>query len=134
MLTKFLPLLALLILCFSFNSWAQSQAELNDQVYREFQQVDNKLNKVYRQILVKYKEDTLFIRNLKTSERLWIQLRDAEMDAKYPRGEDLGSSYTLCYYSFLIRLTNERIKFLLEWLPKGPFEGDVCAGSVKFSE
>lgn len=101
-------------------------------MYKEFQQADKKLNKVYRQILVKYKEDTLFIKNLKKSELLWIQLRDAEMAVKYPRESELGSSLTLCYYSYLTRLTEERIKFLMEWLPKGAFDGDVCAGSVKY--
>lgn len=124
-------LVSILLIIFPAFTFAQSQAEINANLMTAYEKSDKKLNQVYHKILVTYKDDTLFIKNLKRAELLWIQLRDAEMEAKYPRSEELGSSFTVCYYSYLCQLTDDRTKYLMQWLPKVHEQGDLCAGSVR---
>jgi hypothetical protein len=45
---------------------------------------EKELNDIYQRILVQYQADPIFIRNLKTSQRIWITSRDAELKVKYP--------------------------------------------------
>ena len=71
-------------------SFAQTQAVLNQDAKKEFETADKELNQVYNNILKEYKKDSAFIKNLKKSQRLWIQLRDAEMKVKFP---DRGNGY-----------------------------------------
>lgn len=120
-----------LLLMFPAFTFAQSQTEINADLMTAYEKSDKKLNQVYHKILVTYKDDTLFIKNLKRAELLWIQLRDAEMDVKYPRAEELGSSFNVCYYSYLCQLTDDRTRYLMQWLPKVHVQGDLCAGSVR---
>ena len=108
---------------------------MNTQAFNNYKKADTKLNQVYSQILKEYKSDVVFITNLKNSQRLWIQFRDAEMKAKYPQREDgyYGSIFPLCWNLYLKELTEERIKKLNIWLV-GISEGDACNGSVKMKE
>ncbi len=110
---------------------AQTQAEMTADAGGRYLKADKKLNEVYQQILKEYSSDTGFIRNLKISQRIWIQFRDAEVSVKYPdRPEGYGSVEPMCRYEYLEELTQDRIKTLQEWID-GIEEGDVCAGSVK---
>lgn len=111
---------------------SQSQGDMNDGAKKKYQKADKELNAVYLKILTEYKEDTAFIKNIKVAQRLWVQLRDAEMKAKYPdreRGE-YGSVQPMCWLMYLTELTEDRTGKLKVWLT-GIEEGDVCAGSVK---
>lgn len=111
---------------------AQSQGDMNEGAKKKYQKADKALNAVYLKILTEYKEDTAFIKNLKAAQRLWVQLRDAEMKAKYPDSAErrYGSVQPMCWLMYLTELTEERTKKLKIWLT-GIEEGDVCAGSVK---
>jgi uncharacterized protein YecT (DUF1311 family) len=111
---------------------ATSDSELEACARKYYLEADAKLNRVYKAILESYKSDTAFIKNLKISESLWIKLRDAEMNMKYPDREPgwYGSVQPMCYYMYLESLTNDRINYLQQWLD-GIEEGDVCFGSVK---
>jgi uncharacterized protein YecT (DUF1311 family) len=113
-----------------FNTYAQSQSQMNSQAYAKYQKVDKELNQVYQKILKEYAAQPAFIKNLKAAQRLWVQLRDAELAAKYPQSEIYGSMGPMCRAIYLSDLTTERIKFLKVWLDGIP-EGDACAGSVK---
>jgi uncharacterized protein YecT (DUF1311 family) len=110
----------------------QTQAEMNQSEQKKYMKADKELNTIYQKILKEYKEDTVFVRNLKTSQKLWIQLRDAEMKVKYPNREPgyYGSAHAMCLSIYLTELTNERIRKLKIWLD-GIEEGDVCSGSIK---
>ncbi|WKN40608.1 lysozyme inhibitor LprI family protein [Tunicatimonas pelagia] len=123
--------LLLLFLIVSPTVWAQTQAEMNRQAYSAYQEIDKKLNDVYQQILVKYKLDTAFTQNLKVSQRIWIQFRDAELKAKFPERESgvYGSIHPTCRAFYLKELTEERINRLQIWI-EGSEEVDICAGSV----
>ena len=98
----------------------------------QYAKSEKEINAVYQKILREYSADKEFIKNLKTSQRLWIQFRDAEIKARYPNQTPgyYGSVYAMCVSSYMTQLTNERIKTLRVWLT-GIEEGDVCAGSVK---
>jgi len=115
--------------------FGQTQSEMNKQANVDLQNADQALNKVYQQILNQYKGDKVFTGNLKKAQRIWIQLRDAEMLAKYPnRGAGYyGSVQPMCWSMYQTELTLERTKKLKVWLT-GIEEGDVCFGSVKRKE
>ena len=115
-------------------SSAQTQYEMNLAAQIAYEKSDEQLNKVYQQIRSEYEQDSLFIENLKISQRLWIKFRDAELNMKYPEYQSsyYGSILPLCKSEFLKQLTDERIKTLQVWLDGIP-EGDLCIGSVKLN-
>ena len=118
-------------LCFqSLASSGQNQLEMNAEAAKNFKKADRKLNDIYQEILKEYKSDTVFIKYFKKSQRIWIQLRDAEMDAKFPHSEEYGSVFPLCWSMHKQFLTEERTKAIKVWLD-GIEEGDVCSGSIK---
>ena len=125
-------ILSLVFCFFCFFGFSQTQAELNTMQYDAYKKTDKKLNEVYQAILKAYKSDTEFIKNLRTSQRIWITFRDAEVKVKYPDREDgyYGSIHPLCVSLYLEELTLDRISTLNLWL-KGSEEGDACSGSIK---
>ena len=124
--------LVVAFLLLSSVGWAQTQAEMSRQAYEDYHQVDQELNDVYQQILNLYRSDTAFIQHLKSSQRIWIQFRDAELGVKYPEksSEIYGSIHPICRAGYLSELTQEGIDRLKKWI-EGSWEGDVCAGSVR---
>jgi len=123
-------LLLLLFTASSHFAFSQTQLEMNQQEHAKFQKADKELNQMYERILKEYKQDTAFIRNLKASQRIWLQFRDAEMKMKYPDSHEYGSVQPMCWSIYLTDLTQERINTLRTWID-GIEEGDVCTGSVK---
>jgi uncharacterized protein YecT (DUF1311 family) len=123
-------LLFLFVFCLEVR--AQTQAEMNQEASLDFKQQDAELNKVYKEILTVYKEDTLFIKTLKTAQRAWVLFRDAHVNSLFPDkdGADFGTSGRMCYSQALAEITKKRVAELKVWL-EGIEEGDVCAGSVK---
>ena len=119
----------ILFLIFSI-SYGQTQAEMNNDANTHYLKTENEINKVYKQILMKYSDDTLFIKKLKIAQRLWIKLRDAELELKFPDRSYSGSLYTMCYMNYKTDLTQARIDKLKKWI-KGTTEGDACSGSTK---
>ena len=113
-------------------SFGQSQGKMTKDAGDDYQKADKELNATYQKILKEYDEDQEFIKNLKVSQKLWIQFRDAEMKVKYPDREQgyYGSVQPMCWTMYLKELTIERTKKLKIWLT-GIEEGDVCKGSVK---
>lgn len=114
------------------NSFGQTQLDMNMQSQEKYSQADEELNSVYKKILVDYKNDAEFIKNLKLSQKIWIQFRDAEMKVKYPDREIgyYGSMHPSCWSLYMTELTTERTKCLKIWLT-GIEEGDACGGSIK---
>lgn len=114
--------------------YSQTQGEMNIDANESFKKVDKELNDTYKRILTEYKSDTVFIKNLKASQRIWISFRDAEMKVKYPKREPgyYGSIQPFCEISYLEKLTKDRINILKIWITETP-EGDACSGSVKIN-
>ena len=128
----------LLILLFGFTSimsFGQTQTQINIESLDSFEKADKELNQVYKRILIEYQSDTTFIKNLKSSQRIWITFRDAELNMKYPKREPgwYGSMHTMCVSEYLSELTKERTKTLRTWL-EGIDEADGCGGSTKFKK
>jgi uncharacterized protein YecT (DUF1311 family) len=98
----------------------------------EYLNVDKALNKTYQKILSKYQGDSLFIKNLKKAQRIWIQFRDAELSMKFPN--DVKDQYKdlppVCISNYLTQLTSDRLRTLSVWI-YGSEKGEDCAGSVK---
>lgn len=126
-------LIILTILILTNTTFSQTQSDANQESYNDYQQADKKLNEVYQEILKRYSENKLFIEKLKIAQRLWIQLRDAQLDMKFPsERRDIkyyGSVLPMCISEYLGVLTNARIEELEEWL-KGCEEGYVCRGTI----
>lgn len=120
---------------FATSSFAQTQAEMNQEAFASYQKVDKELNDVYKKLLLEYKSDPAFITNLKASQRIWVSFRDAELKMKYPEREAgyYGSIHPVCQASYLEELTSERIKQLRKWLV-GVEEVDGCLGSIMIKE
>ncbi len=112
------------------SAYSQSQTAMNRQAGNQYQKADKELNTVYQKILTEYAKQPMFIAKLKTAQRLWVQLRDAELEARFPEPSQYGSALPSCRAIYLEDLTRQRIKFLRTWLNGIP-EGDVCNGSVK---
>lgn len=131
---KHLFILLSIVLLFSSNiqrANTQSQTEMTDKSYQTFEKTDKELNKIYSQILLKYKNDKIFISKLQKAEIAWIKFRDAEIEAIYPEEDKMhnyGTVYLMCVNGILTEMTQQRIKELKLWL-KGMPEGDVCSGS-----
>ncbi|MGN7721393.1 lysozyme inhibitor LprI family protein [Chitinophaga sp. 22620] len=112
---------------------AQSQYDLNASADKDLQKAEKELNTVYQKILVQYKADTAFIRNLKAAQRIWLQLRNADVDAQFPPNPLQGSVTPMCRSNAWTGITLDRTKYLKQWL-EGTEEGDVCAGSIKYKD
>lgn len=125
-------ILLLSIISLPFLCYSQSQSEMNYSAQKDFKNADAELNKVYQQIRMKYKTDTVFLKNLKTSQHIWIEFRDAEVKTKFPERFQgyYGSVHPMCVSMYLEELTKTRTKVLQNWL-NGYKEGDDCNGSVK---
>ncbi|CAH8283728.1 uncharacterized protein YecT (DUF1311 family) [Mariniflexile fucanivorans] len=107
-------IIIIVVLTSGFNCFSQTQAEMNREAYAEFDKSDKELNDVYKKILTAYKTDLIFVENLKKSQRIWIQFRDAEMQMKYPEYPDkiYGTIQPTCRAFYLMELTNKRIETL----------------------
>ncbi|CAL1521135.1 lysozyme inhibitor LprI family protein [Chitinophaga sp. MM2321] len=126
--------MALLLMAGSFTGFAQSQAEMNKQAAQEYKDVDKKMNTVYQLILKDYAANKTFINNFKDAQRLWVQLRDAQLKAMYPESaKSYGSVFPMCKANYLAELTNQRLDAIKVWINDTP-QGDVCTGSINVKQ
>lgn len=95
-----------------------SQLELNACAAQALDQADAELNAAYKQVLIDQAGQSVALANIKTAQRLWIQLRDADLAARYPVGEDedprmlYGSMYPMLYARAKTTLTQTRTTYL----------------------
>lgn len=105
--------------------------KMNKIIADESQRAEGNLNNIYNQILVMYKNNTLFIDKLIDAELAWIAFRDAELEAvNSARNKQTryGSLYPMAYEIEKTRLTWARVAQLKQW-SEGLPEGVVGAGS-----
>jgi uncharacterized protein YecT (DUF1311 family) len=114
------------------SAFCQTQFEMNNESANSYKKADKELNEIYRKVLYEYQSDTVFVKNLKASQKIWIKFRDAELNMKYPVKEPgwYGSMHPMCVYGYLEKLTRARIITLTEWL-SGVADGEGCGGSIK---
>ena len=123
---------SVLLILSTYYSFSQTQLEMNETKHKIFLKADKELNQVYQAVLKEYKSDTVFIKSLRTSQKAWVQFRDAEMKMMYPDRESgyYGSIHPMCWSVYKTELTIERTKKLRMWLT-GQEEGDSCSSSIK---
>ena len=111
---------------------AKTQADLNSCAANAYMLANVKLNNVYRAVLNAYKSDSAFISYMRASEDLWLQLRDVEVNVKFPHGAigPFGSVQPMCASMYQTELTEQRISYLQRWMD-GTQDGDVCGGSIR---
>lgn len=119
----------LLITCALFS---QDQTDLNRQALSELKEIEQEMEDIYQEILNQYNAENIFLDKFITSQEVWIQYRDAYLEAFFPEEDKMnyGSTFLMCYRLKRIELTEERIEHLRIWLDGVP-QGDVCRGSVK---
>lgn len=122
----------LVFICFINPLWAETQYELNKAACDQLQKADAALNAVYQKIIASYKEDKVFINQLVTAQKKWLEFRDAYVATRFiPQYRDTyGSILSMCQCNMLEKITSDRTKQLQIWLD-GVSEGDVCIGSIK---
>ena len=121
-------LIALLFLAIS--SFAQTQGEMNSTASISYAKADKKLNLVYQSILKEYSRDTVFIKNLKIAQNIWIKSREADLNAIFTANGWYGSIEPLCRFGILESITKDRITFLKTWT-EGIDHQDGCKGTRK---
>lgn len=96
-----------------------------------YKEVDNELNKVYKQLIKEYSYDTLFIDKIKVAQRNWLKYRDSELDMMYPKYQFPTTNKPIenCMYRYLIQLTELRTEKLRQWLT-GTENFEECSGSI----
>ena len=76
---------------------------------------DKRLNDAYQMLLAAKRSDTLFIKNLRVSQRIWIQFREADLTLIYPHQLSIekSDSLTIGRANYFAQLTEDRTKTLL---------------------
>lgn len=90
---------------------AQTQGEMNQQAYREFEAADRKLNAAYAQAMKAMPDDEAR-QKLKAAQRAWLAYRDAqaEVEADVARG---GTMAPCLRAGTMTELTGQRTAELL---------------------
>ncbi len=97
---------------------ARTQLEINDCAAQQASAADTELNAVYRQVMQQLQGQPVAIEKLRAAQRLWIPLRDADIEARYPVGKDenprvlYGSMYPMLYSAAKADLTRQRTQWL----------------------
>ncbi|HZF97796.1 MAG TPA: lysozyme inhibitor LprI family protein [Pseudoxanthomonas sp.] len=95
-----------------------TQTAMNDCAGAELAPADAELNGVYREATGRLKGNALAVSRLKAAQRLWIQLRDADLAARYPVAVEsdprveYGSMYPMLYAQASTELTRARTAYL----------------------
>jgi uncharacterized protein YecT (DUF1311 family) len=105
---KKLKIFLILIFIANFaNIFSQTQAEMNNTAIEDYNKIDIKLNKLYKQILklLESPEKELFVQ----AQRDWIKFKESQ--CRYQASsEEGGSIQPLIKYVCLTELTDSRIK------------------------
>lgn len=113
MFKKYSILLLFILLSTSFNSLAQTQAEMNQTANNDFKKADTKLNKLYKQVMkiLNEKEKKLMV----LAQKDWLKFRDSHCKFEIEQYEG-GSIQPLLYSTCLTERTNDRIEDLKDIL------------------
>ena len=112
-------------------AFAQTQTEINYNALQEYKAADLKLNNVYKKVLADHRTDTAFVQNLKKTQRIWIQLRDAQLKMKYPPKNEPSyykSALPMLQSSFLTEFTIQRINELEGLIGKSSMVKNLWSG------
>jgi uncharacterized protein YecT (DUF1311 family) len=113
-----------------------TQLDLNRDAGSALKAADAELNRIYREIRRRYRDEPLFLDKLERAQDARLKFRNAELEALYRPTSDgdpriaCGSMYPMRYASAMEQLIKERSAQLRTWLD-GVQEGDTCTGSMR---
>ena len=101
-------------------STAYTETEMYECLKLQLKEADNSLNKAYKTLMTRYKEERQLNQKVKTqgeylreAQLAWIQFRDKSCD--FDTYESItGSAFGTIYTDCLLEKTQERVKYL-EW-------------------
>ena len=108
----------ILFLFGGFYAFAQTTAEMNAIAEQLYADSDRELNLVYNQIRTRYSNDPLLLQKLRNAQLIWIQFRDATIEACFPAEDKIGSYgsiWTSEMLGILTQLTRDRTRQLREF-------------------
>lgn len=116
---------------------AQTQSDMTREACDAYRKADGELNRLYQQVLTKYKDNALFVSAFRNEQRAWLSMRDALLQTDFPLGKGetgnvkYGSVYPMCRCLNLEKTTLERVERLRRMMVETEMaDGDVCAGEV----
>jgi hypothetical protein len=111
----------------------QDQSHLTRASGEELKKTERVMKDVYTKIIKYYSDDTLFIKNIKTSQFYWSKFYESQIKAMFPdypkRSHAYGSMASACMTEYATKIIESRIAELEKWLI-GNEDGD-CSSSMK---
>ncbi len=90
-----------------------TQSEMNKCAMDELRKADAELNSTYAQVLAELKGQANALERIKVAQRLWVQLRDADLAAQFPLPDsEYGTIHPLEVASAKTELTRQRTAYL----------------------
>jgi hypothetical protein len=124
---------------FEFNGGG-SQVEMNNIEGENLQRAEKRLNIILDSINILYSKDevfysekqkTLFLKNLKHSQKSWLLYFETMVELKFPKDDEFaGSSTGMSIAQYKNELIDKRIVDLNPWLIGTP-QGDVGSGTIR---
>ncbi len=100
---------------------AQGQTEMNDIAHEEYYKSQKIKDSLLKQLYQIHKEDSVFIKTLNASEKLWDSFVDKQFELKFPDYESwetrrylYGSQFDMLYYNFMKLYCDLRISTLFD--------------------
>ncbi len=91
-----------------------TQTEMNVCAIDSMKAAESELDSVYREVLACGVGNPVFVKNMEAAQRLWVQFRDAELEARFPVGPGeidrvlYGSMYPMSWATEKETLAKER--------------------------
>lgn len=110
----------------------KSQVEMNLDAEASYSKTKMKLDSLHQRIEKEYQNDSVFMNQFFESKKMWEEYKKSQVLMKYPENDPTrnGSVFNTCYYSYLEKLTQQRMDVLKDWI-SGANEGDCCSGSIQ---
>jgi uncharacterized protein YecT (DUF1311 family) len=106
---------------------AKTQLAMNECAGKEYRAADADMNAIYKKLIGL--PDKAFTKALRTSQRAWLQYRNAQLATYYPDPKEYYVSVQpMCSAQILAEMTRRRVQELKKYLAQK--EGDVCAPNV----
>jgi uncharacterized protein YecT (DUF1311 family) len=110
--------------------YSNDQHGMDQMVLDDLKKADKELNKIYKEILEIYSNDTVFIKKLKIAQIAWIKFRDAHIESKFKSVPATYDTVYLhpCISMELYDLITSRIEELKFWLYEESDNTGLCRG------
>lgn len=107
-----------------------NQYAMNVCASEEYKDESKLMNDIYKSLLATHKGCTVFVNNLKKSQKIWIKFRDAEVDMKLSYSDmpgNYGTMNSMLRSYELMSLTQERTKRLRQYITDGIQDEEISS-------